>query len=149
MTPGTDISDVLDALHSDPSPVSRIVSKILDDVTGRWPAAWDTTAPRLQAEIVEHWERLVHEALADADTTVSPSGMIRVHVQPSGGDRDRMAAEARTVIAALTQAFLPPAEARPPIAGTFTYPAIGVTEPLPYNATGAEIDAAARKDQVQ
>lgn len=147
----TDISDTLDALHSDPSPVSRIVSKILDDITGRpgFTAAWETTAPRRQVEIVEQWERLVHEALADADTTVSPSGMVRVHVQPSGGDRTRMAAEVATVIAALTQAFLPPAEARPPVAGTFAYPAIGVTEPVPYNATSAEIAAAARRDRVQ
>lgn len=105
----TDISDTLDALHSDPSPVSRIVSKILDDITSRvgFTAAWDATPPRRQAEIVEHWERLVHEAMADADTTVSPSGMIRVHVQASGGDRELMAAEVRTVVAALQQAFDP------------------------------------------
>ncbi|WP_280332090.1 hypothetical protein [Nocardia wallacei] len=110
----TDISDTLDALHSDPSPVSRIVSKILDDITGRpgFTAAWETTAPRRQVEIVEQWERLVHEALADEDATVSPSGMIRVHVQPSGGDRQRMAAEVRTVVDSLIQAFLPGYELR-------------------------------------
>lgn len=111
----TDISDRLDALHADPSPVARIVSRILDDVTGRegWEQVWDNMVPARQAEILDTWQRITIEALDDADTTVSPTGMIRVYVHPSGGDRDRMATEARTVIAALTQAFAPAAEANP------------------------------------
>lgn len=111
----TDISDRLDTLHADPSPVARIVSRILDDVTGRegWEQTWDAMTPGRQAEILDTWQRITIEALDDADTTVSPTGMVRVHVHPSGGDRDRIAAEARTVIAALTQAFVPAAEVSP------------------------------------
>ncbi|WP_067671720.1 hypothetical protein [Nocardia miyunensis] len=111
----TDISDHLDALHADPSPVARIVSRLLDDVTGRngWDGEWEAMDSDTQAEILTDWQQIVNDVLAEADTTVSPTGMVRVYVHPSGGDRERMAAEVRTVIAALTQAFVPAAESNP------------------------------------
>ncbi|MCM6777735.1 hypothetical protein NDR87_30050 [Nocardia sp. CDC159] len=105
----SDIHDLLDALHRDPSPASRIVSKILDDVTSRagWESAWEQFDPTTQTGIITTWTQIVRDTLHnEADTTVSPSGMVRVHVHPSGGDRALMASEVKVVVAALTQAFL-------------------------------------------
>lgn len=56
------------------------------------------------------------------DTTItSPSGMVTVHVTPSGGDRELMALEAQTVIASLAMAFAPEAAAF--VVGTIHPPA--------------------------